>query len=83
MMVGWEGTANDSRIFLDTTTEPENGHYRHRENTILWTQALRLCLKVFLLTVGSGTTCVILEKKAVLASKRLKGSDQGNEHFAL
>ena len=65
MMVGWEGTANDSRIFLDTTTEPENGHYRHRENTILWTQALRLCLKVFLLTLGSGTTCVILEKKAV------------------
>ena len=53
MMVGWEGTANDSRIFLDTTTEPENGHYRHRENTILWTQALRLCLKVFLLTVLS------------------------------
>ena len=65
VMVGWEGTANDSRIFLDTTTEPENGHYRHRENTILWTQALRLCLKVFLLTVGSGTTCMILEKKAV------------------
>lgn len=65
VMVGWEGTANDSRIFLETITEPENGHYRHRENTILWTQALRLCLAFILLTVGSGTTCVIIEKKAV------------------
>lgn len=62
VMVGWGGTANDSRIFLKTITEPENGHYRHRENTILWTKAIRLCLAFFLLTVGSGTTCVKLEK---------------------
>jgi len=48
VMVGWEGTANDSRIFLKTITEPENGHYRHRENTILWTKAIRLCLAFFL-----------------------------------
>jgi hypothetical protein len=59
------GRANESIIFLETITEPENGHYRHTENTILWTNALPLSQAFFLLTVGSGTTCVIIEKKAV------------------